>query len=172
LARSIKLCLVDNQQSSGITVVGFESCWFKARLSTSSSPQIEFTNYVSEDRAWTSSIDIKDLRFTARYNLVCPRFIFAHYLQSTKSPKNSLIFTVLSPIVPCNFVFRFALLSFCLWLSLVAGFDCVHRRSSFAPLLFLVSATILSTISKQQVEATTLLDLPPLAALCDLSPPL
>jgi hypothetical protein len=26
LARSIKLCLVDNQRNSGVIVVGFESC--------------------------------------------------------------------------------------------------------------------------------------------------
>jgi hypothetical protein len=26
LARSIKLCLVDNQRSSGVTVAGLESC--------------------------------------------------------------------------------------------------------------------------------------------------
>jgi hypothetical protein len=26
LARSIKLCLVDNQRSSGVTVVGFKLC--------------------------------------------------------------------------------------------------------------------------------------------------
>ena len=64
----------------------------------------------------------------------------------------------------CNFVFRFALLSLCLWLSLVAGFDCVRHPSSIALLLFLVSAAIPSTVSKQQVEVTTLLDLPPLAA--------
>ena len=42
-ARSIKLCLVDNQQSSGVAVAGFESCWFEAGLSTSSSPPIERT---------------------------------------------------------------------------------------------------------------------------------
>ena len=73
--------------------------------------------------------------------------------------------------MPCNYVFKFALLSLCPWLSLVAGFDCVRHRRSFAPLLFLVSAAIQSIVSKQQVEATTLPDLPPLAALCDLSPP-
>ena len=39
LARSIKLCLVDNQRSSGVTVAGFESCWFEAGSRTSSSPQ-------------------------------------------------------------------------------------------------------------------------------------
>ena len=72
--------------------------------------------------------------------------------------------------MPCNVVFRFALLSLCPWLSLVAGFDCVRRRSSTALLLFLVSVAILSTIPKQQVEATVLLDLPSLDALCDLSP--
>jgi len=49
-----------------------------------------------------------------------------------------------------------ALLNLCPWLSLVAGFDCVRRP----PFLFLVSAIILSTVSKQQVEATTLLELP------------
>ena len=107
-----------------------------------------------------TSIGIRYLRFTARYNLVCPRFIFVHYLQSTKSPKNISISAVLSPIVPCNFVFRFALLSLCPWLSLVAGFDCVCRRISFAPMLFLVFAAIVSTVSKQQVEATTLLNFP------------
>ena len=42
-ARSIKLCLVDNQQSSGVAVAGFESCWFEAGLSTSRSPPIERT---------------------------------------------------------------------------------------------------------------------------------
>jgi len=39
LARSIKLCLVDNQRSSGVTVAGFESCWLEAGSRTSSSPQ-------------------------------------------------------------------------------------------------------------------------------------
>ena len=43
LARSIKLCLVDNQRSSGVVVAGFESCWFEARSSTSRSPPIERT---------------------------------------------------------------------------------------------------------------------------------
>ena len=43
LERSIKLCLVENQRSSGVAVVGFESCWFEARLSTSRSPPIEHT---------------------------------------------------------------------------------------------------------------------------------
>jgi hypothetical protein len=32
LARSIKLCLVDNQQSSGVTVAGFESCLIWSRI--------------------------------------------------------------------------------------------------------------------------------------------
>ena len=105
LARSIKLCLVDNQWSSGVMVAGFESCWFEAGPPTLSSPQIEFTNYLSEDRAWPSSIGIRALRFTARYNPVCPRFIFVHYLQSTKSPKNSLIFRC--PITHCALQFRF-----------------------------------------------------------------
>jgi len=72
--------------------------------------------------------------------------------------------------MPCNFVFTFALLSLCPWLSLVAGFDCVRHRSSIAPLLLLVSAAIPSTVSKQQVKDIILLDLPPLAALCDLLP--
>jgi len=97
-------------------------------------------------------------------------YLFITY-SPQKAPKNILVSTILSPVVPCNFIFRFALLSLCLWLSLVAGFDCVRRRSLIAPLLFLVSTAIPSTVSKQQVEATTLLDLPPLAALCDLLPP-
>jgi hypothetical protein len=32
LARSIKLCLVDNQRSSGVTVAGFESCLIWNRI--------------------------------------------------------------------------------------------------------------------------------------------
>ena len=43
LARSIKLCLVDNQRSSGVVVAGFESCWFEAGSPTSRSPPIERT---------------------------------------------------------------------------------------------------------------------------------
>ena len=43
LAKSIKLCLVDNQWSSGVVVAGFESRWFEAGSSMSSSPPIKFT---------------------------------------------------------------------------------------------------------------------------------
>ena len=43
LAMSIKLCLVDNQRSSGVAVAGFESRWFEAGSSTSRSPPIECT---------------------------------------------------------------------------------------------------------------------------------
>ena len=43
LVRSIKLCLVDNQRSSGVAVAGFETCWFEAGSSTSRSPPIERT---------------------------------------------------------------------------------------------------------------------------------
>jgi len=89
LARSIKLCLVDNQWSSGVTVAGFESCWFEAGSPTSSSPQIEFINYLSEDRAWPSSIGIRYLRFTTRYNLVClDSYLFITYIPQ-KAQKNS-----------------------------------------------------------------------------------
>ena len=43
LAMSIKLCLVDNQRSSGVAVAGFESCWFVVGSSTLSPPPIELT---------------------------------------------------------------------------------------------------------------------------------
>jgi len=106
-----------------------------------------------------------------RYNLVCPRFIFIHYLQSTKIPKNSLIFRC--PITHCalQFHFQFCFVEFVSVVESSCWFDCVRQHSSFAPLLFLVSAAMLSTVSKQQVKATTLLDLPPLATMCDLSLP-
>ena len=40
----------------------------------------------------------------ARYNLVCLRFIFVHYLESTKSPK---IFNFRCPIALCAFAISF-----------------------------------------------------------------
>jgi hypothetical protein len=86
LARSIKLCLVDNQRSSGVTVAGFESYLIWIRIAN-----VE----ISTNRTYRlplgrsglySSIGIRDFRFTARYNLICLRFIFVHYLEFTKSP--------------------------------------------------------------------------------------
>jgi hypothetical protein len=51
MARSIKLCLVDNQLSSGVTVAGSESCRFEAKIANVESPQIAISIYLSEDRA-------------------------------------------------------------------------------------------------------------------------
>ena len=88
LARSIKLCLVDNQQSSGVTVVGFESCLVGSRITN-----VEiFINRIYQLLFWLCSwlylsIGIRSFRFIVRYNLVCLRFIFVYYLESTKSPK-------------------------------------------------------------------------------------
>jgi hypothetical protein len=51
VARSIKLCLVDNQQSSGVTVVGFESCRLEAKIANFESAPIDISVYLSKDRA-------------------------------------------------------------------------------------------------------------------------
>jgi hypothetical protein len=59
VARSIKLCLIDNQRSSGVTVAGSESSRFEAKIANVESPPIDISIYLSEDRAIT-------------YQLVCP----------------------------------------------------------------------------------------------------
>jgi hypothetical protein len=51
VVRSIKLCLVDNQQSSGVTVAGSESCQFEAKIVNVEFPLIDISIYLSEDRA-------------------------------------------------------------------------------------------------------------------------
>ncbi len=104
LARSIKLCLVDNQRSSGVTVAGFESCLIWSRIanveiSTSRTYQLPLGR-----SGQYSSIGIRDFRFTARYILVCLRFIFVHYLESTKSPKIFQFPLSYHPLCLCNFV--------------------------------------------------------------------
>jgi len=147
LARSIKLCLVENQWSSGVMVAGFESCLVWNRITN-----VEFSTNLTyqlplERSGLYSSIGIRYFRFTTRYNLVCLRFIFLYYLESTKSLKIFQFPLCYHPFC-IAIVFRFALLSLCSWLSLVAGFDCVRYRSSTAPLLFFTSTAIPSTIPK------------------------
>jgi hypothetical protein len=72
-------------------------------------------------------------------------------------------------VLALQFRFSFALLILCLWSSLVAGLDFVlvvvqlHRRC-------FVSAAIPSTVIQITSRATTLLDFPSLAALCEFSP--
>ena len=145
LVRSMTLCLVDNQRSSAVMVAGFESCWFEPGSPTSSSPQSNLpitSRKIGPDPHQLVS-DISGLP----WGIIS--FALDSYLFITYNPQKTqkyLIFHCPITIVPCNFVFRFALLSLCPWLSLVAGFDCVRHRSSFAPLLFLVSATIPSTV--------------------------
>jgi hypothetical protein len=43
VARSIKLCLVDNQRSSGVMVAGFESCRFEVKIANAESPQMDIS---------------------------------------------------------------------------------------------------------------------------------
>jgi hypothetical protein len=53
VVRSIKLCLVDKQWSSGVTVAGSKSCQYEAKIANIMSPQIDISIYLSEDRAIT-----------------------------------------------------------------------------------------------------------------------
>ena len=79
-------------------------------------------------------------------------FALDSYLFITYSPqkaqKNISISTVLSPIVSCNFVFRFALLSLCLWLSLVTSLisrRCANLRQVASCCYFTCIATLLTS---------------------------
>jgi hypothetical protein len=104
LARSIKLCLVDNQRSSGVMVVGFESYLIWSRIinveiSTNRTYQLPLGR-----SGLYSSIGIRYFRFTMRYILVCLIFIFVHYLESTQSPKIFQFPLSYHPLCLCNFV--------------------------------------------------------------------
>ena len=95
LARSIKLCLVDNQRSSSVMVadLGIVSNQ-KPGLQMSSLQQLNLS-YLSEDRASTTSSGIS-IQVNLRYIIVFPfRSISFLYLQSTKKPKKSTLSTVL-----------------------------------------------------------------------------
>jgi hypothetical protein len=96
-----------------------------------------------------------------------------YYRQAYPSLVCSIILysAVLEPLFSlCNFVFRPALFNLCPWSSRVAGLGFVfiivqpHHRCVF------VSAAIPSTITQIPSRYIPLLDLPLLAALCELSP--
>ena len=103
------------------------------------------------------------------YYRVSFRFIIVHHLSSTKSLKR---FTFRCPTTHLSLAISFTdrflefvsvVESYC-WLGFVRG------HSSTAPLLLIVSAAILSTVTQITSVDTTLLDLPSLAALCEFSP--
>ena len=107
-ARSIKLCLVDNQWSSGVAVAGFESCWFEAGSSTSSPPPIEFI-------PTSRKIGPTPHQVVSRFQVACEVLSCFYPLDSfvfiTYSPQKALknLFPLsYNPIVPHNFSVQFA----------------------------------------------------------------
>jgi hypothetical protein len=171
LARSIKLCLVDNQRSSGVTVVGFESCLISSRIAN-----VEFstsrTYWLPLRRSGQYSlIGIRDFRFTARYNLVCLRFIFVPYLQSTKS---LILFQFSLSYHLCAFAISFqihvvefvSVVESCCWFRIVFV---VVAQSPIAMIFVFCHYPIHRFQTTSRSHHIT--RLAPLAALCNFSPP-
>jgi len=61
-ARSIKLCLVDNQQSSGVTVAWLWIVLIRSRIANVTHSTNRIYLYLSEDRASSSSGDVLSTR--------------------------------------------------------------------------------------------------------------
>jgi hypothetical protein len=80
VARSIKLCLVDNQRSSGVMVAGSKSCRFEAKIVNIESPPIDISIYLSVDRAIAYHL-VSDSSVPREVILLFPfRFICVHHI--------------------------------------------------------------------------------------------
>ena len=66
LMRSIKLCLVDNQRSSGVTVAWLWIVLIRSRIANVTHSTNQIYLYLSEDRAYSSSSGIR-VRLPVRY---------------------------------------------------------------------------------------------------------
>jgi hypothetical protein len=66
LARSIKLCLVDNQRSYGVTVAGFELCLIWSQIANVEISTSQTYRLLSEDRACISPVGSCDVQLCRR----------------------------------------------------------------------------------------------------------
>ena len=112
LARSIKLCLVENQQSSGIMFAGLRIVSDqKPESPTSSLHQMNLPLPLER----SSHVTVKwyqSFKFTVKYIIGFPfRLIWFLYLESTKNSKKLHFPLSYNPFVPYNFSVYFALLN-------------------------------------------------------------
>jgi hypothetical protein len=118
-----------------------------------------------------SSIGTRAFRFTARYILICLRFIFVHYLESTKNPK---IFQFPLSYHPCAFAISFqihvvefvSVVESCCWFRIVFV---VIVQSPVAVIFVFRRYPIHRSQTTSRSHHITLLA--PLAVLCNFSPP-
>jgi hypothetical protein len=87
------LCLVDNQQSSGVVVAGFESCQFEVGSSMLSPPPTEFTP--TSRKIGPSPHQVVSRFQVAREVLSCfaplDSFMFITYSPQKSPKKNSAV---------------------------------------------------------------------------------